>query len=68
MGHYSLWPVFVTLDWTLRSASNRRPSHLCTIPTGNVRIKNDYSFPAACTVRMPVRAKGASAGPRPLLV
>ena len=38
---------------------NQRPSHLCTI-IDNVsqRIHNDYSFPAACTIRFKFAAKG----------
>jgi hypothetical protein len=36
-----------------------RPSHLCTL-NGKVAvtIKNDYSFPAACTIRFKFAAKG----------
>ena len=37
-----------------------RPSHLCTLTDNvSVRIKNDYSFPAACTIRFKFAAKGA---------
>jgi len=59
MGHYSLWPVFRQFDLGSPFAVESRPSHLCSL-NGNVsgRIKNDYSFPAACTVRFKFAAKG----------
>jgi predicted dehydrogenase len=58
MGHYSLWPVFLQFDLDPPIAVESRPSHLCAL-NGNVpaRIKNDYSFPAACTVRFQFAAK-----------
>ena len=60
MGHYSLWPVFQFFELDAPIMVESRPSHLCTI-AGNVavRIKNDYSFPAACTIRFRFAAKGA---------
>jgi hypothetical protein len=60
MGHYSLWPVFQLFDLDAPVAVESRPSHLCTL-TGKVamRIKNDFSFPAACTIRFQFAAKGA---------
>lgn len=59
MGHYSLWPVFQQFDLDSPVAVESRPSHLCTL-NGKVaaRIKNDYSFPAACTIRFKFAAKG----------
>src|ERR1043165_6777201 len=59
MGHYSLWPVFRLFDLDAPIAVESRPSHLCTL-NGNVavRIKNDYSFPAACSIRFKFAAKG----------
>jgi hypothetical protein len=64
MGHYSLWPVFQLFELDAPIMVESRPSHLCTL-TGNVsvRIRNDYSFPAACTIRFRFAAKGA----RPVL-
>ena len=58
MGHYSLWPVFRLFELDAPVAVESRPSHLCTLD-GNVatRIKNDYSFPAACTIRFRFAAK-----------
>ena len=59
MGHYSLWPVFREFELDAPTWVESRPSHLCAL-TGNVsgRIKNDYSFPVACTIRFKFAAKG----------
>ena len=60
MGHYSLWPVFLQFDLDSPVSVESRPSHLCGL-SGNVpyKIQNDYSFPAACTVRFKFAAKGS---------
>ena len=60
MGHYSLWPVFTQFGLDAPIVVESRASHLCTL-TDNVavRIKNDYSFPAACTIRFKFAVKGA---------
>ncbi len=52
MGHYSLWPVFQQFGLGAPLWVESCPAHLCALD-GNVsfRIKNDYSFPAACTIR-----------------
>jgi hypothetical protein len=53
MGHYSLWPIFQLLDLESPISVESTPSHLCTVSEDVcLRIKNDYSFPAACTIRM----------------
>ncbi|HZN67619.1 MAG TPA: Gfo/Idh/MocA family oxidoreductase [Tepidisphaeraceae bacterium] len=59
MGHYSLWPVFQLFQLDSPVAVESRPSHLCTL-RGNVaeRIRNDFSFPAACTIRFTFAARG----------
>ena len=59
MGHYSLWPVFQQFELDPPMLVESRPSHACSL-TGQVssRIKNDYSFPAACTIRFKFAAKG----------
>lgn len=59
MGHYSLWPIFQQFDLDAPYCVESTPSHLCTLD-GNVatRIKNDYSFPAACVIRFRFAAKG----------
>jgi hypothetical protein len=59
MGHYSLWPVFREFELDAPFCIESRPSHQCSL-TGTVagRIRNDYSFPAACTIRFRFAAKG----------
>ncbi len=59
MGHYSLWPVFQLLELDSPTLVESHPSHVCTL-NGQVatRIQNDYSFPAACTIRFKFPAKG----------
>lgn len=53
MGHYSLWPIFQFLELDSPFSVESTPSHVCTVADQVCkRIKNDYSFPAACTVRM----------------
>jgi GFO/IDH/MocA oxidoreductase family protein len=60
MGHYSLWPVFRLFDLEAPIAVESRPSHLCTLKDNvAVRIHNDHSFPAACTIRFRFAAKGS---------
>jgi hypothetical protein len=59
MGHYSLWPVFREFNLDAPIAVESRPVHACTL-NGKVAVtlKNDYSFPAACTIRFRFAAKG----------
>jgi predicted dehydrogenase len=60
MGHYSLWPIFQLLDLDSPISVESTPSHVCHVSDHIcTRIKNDYSFPAACTVRMRFAAKGS---------
>jgi hypothetical protein len=58
MGHYSLWPIFRLLELDPPISVESTPSHICRV-SDNIceRIRNDYSFPAACTVRMRFAAK-----------
>ena len=60
MGHYSLWPIFQHFDLDAPYCVESTPSHLCSLD-GNVavRIKNDFSFPAACVIRFRFAAKGS---------
>lgn len=52
MGHYSLWRVFAELNLDAPIAIESTPSHVCAIGNNvSARIHNDYSFPAACTIR-----------------
>lgn len=59
MGHYSLWPIFQMLELESPTMVESTPSHVCAV-ADNIcyRIKNDFSFPAACTVRMRFAPKG----------
>jgi predicted dehydrogenase len=60
MGHYSLWPVFTLFELDAPFSVESRPSHLCTLQDNvAVKIRNDYSFPAASTIRFRFAAKGA---------
>jgi predicted dehydrogenase len=62
MGHYSLWPIFQLLDLESPISVESTPSHVCTVSDQIcVPIKNDYSFPAACTIRMRFAPKGERA-------
>ncbi|MEI7730359.1 MAG: Gfo/Idh/MocA family oxidoreductase [Verrucomicrobiota bacterium] len=58
MGHYSLWPVFQQFNLDAPVLVESRPSHLCTL-NGQVatKIRNDYSFPAACMIRFKFAAR-----------
>jgi hypothetical protein len=59
MGHYSLWPIFQMLDLDAPVSVESTPSHACAVADEVCfTIKNDYSFPAACTIRMRFAAKG----------
>jgi Oxidoreductase family, C-terminal alpha/beta domain/Oxidoreductase family, NAD-binding Rossmann fold len=62
MGHYSLWPIFQLLDLDSPISVESTPSHVCTVSDDICqRIENDYSFPAACTIRMRFAPKGERA-------
>lgn len=59
MGHYSLWPIFQHFDLDAPYCAESTPSHLCALDRNvAMRIKNDYSFPAACVIRFRFAAKG----------
>ena len=59
MGHYSLWPLFQLLELDSPISVESTPSHVATATDGICqRIRNDYSFPAACTVRMRFAPRG----------
>jgi len=60
MGHYSLWPVFREFELDAPVMVESRPSHVCAIRDNvSVRVRNDYSFPAACTIRFKFAAKAS---------
>ena len=59
MGHYSLWPIFQVLQLGAPISVESTPTHVCEVKEDVcVRIRNDYSFPTACTVRMRFASKG----------
>jgi hypothetical protein len=58
MGHYSLWPIFQHFDLDAPYCVESTPSHVCVLRDHvAVRVRNDYSFPAACVVRFRFAAK-----------
>ncbi len=58
MGHYSLWSIFQLLELDSPVSVESTPSHVCAVSDHIChRIRNDFSFPAACTVRMRFAAK-----------
>ncbi|MGC8638639.1 MAG: Gfo/Idh/MocA family protein [Isosphaeraceae bacterium] len=63
MGHYSLWPIFQMLELESPVSVESTPSHVSMV-SGDIchRIRNDYSFPTACTIRMRFAPKGQHAG------
>jgi predicted dehydrogenase len=59
MGHYSLWSVFTVFNLGAPISIEATPTHTCTlVDQVSVRQKNDYSFPAACTIRFKFAARG----------
>jgi len=59
MGHYSLWTVFNALELDSPTSVEPMLSHTCEFQ-GEVakQVKNDFSFPTACTVRFKYPARG----------
>jgi predicted dehydrogenase len=58
MGHYSLWPIFQMLDLEAPISVESTPTHVCDVKDDVCfQIKNDYSFPVACTIRMRFAAR-----------
>jgi hypothetical protein len=59
MGHYSLWTVLNALELAGPTIVEPMLSHQCRM-NGNtsMKIKNDYSFPIASTVRFKYPARG----------
>ena len=59
MGHYSLWPIFQLLNLDAPVSVESTPTHVCTVSDQVChRIRNNYSFPTACTIRMKFASKG----------
>ena len=63
MGIYSLWPVFAGLELGVPLSAEAWTTHVCTIVDGVSRtVKNDFSYPAACTIRFKLPASPHSPG------
>jgi len=59
MGHYSLWSVFTTFNLGTPISVEPTLTHNCAlVDQVSVTQKNDYSFPAGCTLRFKFAAKG----------
>jgi hypothetical protein len=59
MGHYSLWTVFNALELSGPTAIEPMLSHHCILRDGVAStVRNDFSFPAASTVRFKYPARG----------
>jgi len=60
MGHYSLWTVFKALDLGSPTIIEPNLSHVCGLRDSTAfQVKNDFSFPMACSVRFKYPAKGS---------
>jgi hypothetical protein len=59
MGHYSLWTVFNALKLTSPEIIEPNLSHFVTMNGKSPKqVKNDFSFPMACSVRFKYPANG----------
>ncbi len=59
MGHYSLWPVFTGFNLGAPLSVQAWQTHYCSIVDQvSKRVKNDFSFPAACTIQFKYAARG----------
>jgi hypothetical protein len=59
MGHYSLWTVFKALELESPTIVEPNLSHFCGIKdSAAFKVKNDFSFPMASSVRFKYPAKG----------
>lgn len=64
MGIYSLWPVFTELNLGTPLSADAWATHTNTIEEQvSKRVKNDFAYPAACTIRFKFPARGASPAP-----
>lgn len=64
MGHYSLWNVFNLFHLGTPVSVEATPSHICLVKDQvSTRVKNDYSFPAACTIRFQFAARNSQPAP-----
>ncbi len=62
MGHYSLWTVFNALELGAPTSIEPLFSHTCTFKDNvSTKVKNDFAFPAASSVRFRFPARGSRA-------
>lgn len=62
MGHYSLWTVFNALELGAPASVEPMLSHNCVLKDNvSTTIRNDFSFPAASSVRFKFPARGSRA-------
>ena len=58
MGIYSLWPVFTALNLDTPISARAWATHTCSITnTVSGVVKNDFSYPTACTLRFEFAAR-----------
>jgi hypothetical protein len=58
MGIYSLWPVFTGLELGPPLSAEAWATHACSIVDHVSRpVKNDFSYPAACAIRLKFAAR-----------
>jgi hypothetical protein len=63
MGHYSLWTVFQALELGSPASVEPMLSHACEFKDNvATKVKNDFSFPTASSVRFKFPARGKWAG------
>ncbi len=61
MGIYSLWPVFTGLDLGTPVSAEAAATHICKIIDQVSRpFKNDFSYPAACTLHFEFAARAGT--------
>jgi predicted dehydrogenase len=59
MGIYSLWPVFTGLNLAPPVSAEAWATHTCSIADHvSQPVKNDFSYPTACTLRFQFAARG----------
>lgn len=60
MGIYSLWPVFTELNLGAPLSADAWATHTNTIEEQvSKRVKNDFAYPAACTIKFKFAARGS---------
>jgi predicted dehydrogenase len=58
MGIYSLWPVFTALGLSAPVSAEAWKTHTCRlVEQVSQTVKNDYSFPTACTIHFKFEAR-----------